>query len=118
MLQRAILLFLLVGFVSSHEEQIFATKTKLDMSWTAIEGTPLLTVQELYRYTDLVSPYLQELLSQEDEGSADERVTLRVTMEIADHSKIVNELLVESMVTMWYVGHEPVENLSTLLDQV
>lgn len=88
------------------------------MSWTAIEGTPLLTVQELYRYTDVVSPYLQELLSQEDEGSADERVTLRVTMEIADHSKIVNELLVESMVTMWYVGHEPVENLSTLLDQV
>jgi hypothetical protein len=61
---------------------------------------------------------LQELVTQEDEGTVDERVTLRVTMEIADHSKIVNELLVESLVTMWYVGHEPVENLSSLLDQV
>lgn len=56
-------------------------------------------------------------MSQEDEGSVDERVTIDVTMEIVDHRKTESELVVESYVTMWYVGHEPVENFSFILDQ-
>ena len=72
----------------------------------------------MHKFTDLVAPYLQELLSQEDEGSVDERVTFDVSMEIGDHRKTGTELLIESYVTMWYVGHEPVENFSLLLDQV
>lgn len=66
----------------------------------------------------MVAPYLQQLLSQDYENSIDERVTLGVTMEVLDHSKNNLNLLVESYITMWYVGHEPIQDLPLTLDEM
>ena len=90
----------------------------MDVSWTDVQDDPtLLSFQQLNAFTELVAPYIHELMTQEDEGTLDERVTLDVTMNVLDHTVTNKRISIQSTVTMWYVGHEPVENLAREIDQ-
>jgi hypothetical protein len=99
--------------------QLFATKAKLDISWVGTADTPLLSVRDLHQLNELVAPYLQELLSQDEDGLLGDNIPVDVNMEVADHkNKGPDELLLESLVTVWYLGHEPMDNFSFVLEQV
>jgi hypothetical protein len=92
------------------------------VSWTALDpqSSELLPAKNLYQFTELLAPDIQKRLAEQDEGSVDDRVTFEVTMEVVDHSKDneTGKFQVESIVTVWYIGHDAITDLPKMINDV
>lgn len=100
-------------------EQILTTKARMDISWLASNETIAMSVRDLYQFSEVVAPYLNALLIAEN---LDETVVFDTTMEVRDHAAFdieggVKQITIDAYVTMWYIGHDPIENFAFLLNE-
>jgi hypothetical protein len=102
-------------------QRFFATKAKLDISWVGTAETTLLSVKDLHSLSELVAPYLQQLLTEEEAVQEDLSV-MDVTMDVTDHTIAFEQdgnqmLTLQTEVKAWYLHHLPLENFAGSLDE-